>query len=167
MQCVPEVKRTIIARIVKKLSCRKGISPVIATLLLVAIAVAASIVTYGWVMSMIKTQGAAAQTGIRIELVEFATNGTTSNDWVNMTIRNVGSAACRIQTIYITYNGTSYVQEYTTGNVLNTGDKIKMCFGSAETPGVFAWSSNDVYNIQVVTDNGFSVDGTYFSPKAG
>ncbi len=37
---------------------RKGISPLIATLLLIAIAVAASVLTYSWVMSMIGSQSA-------------------------------------------------------------------------------------------------------------
>jgi flagellin-like protein len=41
---------------------RKGISPLIATLLLIAIAVAASVLTYSWVMSMIGSQSGQAQT---------------------------------------------------------------------------------------------------------
>lgn len=49
----------------------RAISPVIATLLLVAISVAAAVITYSWVMSMITTQGAQAQTSIKVDLVEF------------------------------------------------------------------------------------------------
>ena len=50
---------------------RRGVSPVIASLLLIAIAVAAAVVTYSWVMTMISTQGRQAQTSIRIDEVLF------------------------------------------------------------------------------------------------
>ncbi len=50
---------------------RRGVSPVIATLLLVAIAVAASVVTYTWAMSMTANQSAQSQTGIKIDQVRF------------------------------------------------------------------------------------------------
>ena len=142
---------------------RAAISPVIATLLLVAIAVAAAILTQAWVTSMIKNQGSGAQTAIRIEMVEFAKNGA-NNDWVNMTIRNVGSTATRIETLYITFNGTTYVQDYVSDNVLAVGDKVKMSFGTAEVPTGFAWVASEAFDIKVVTDNGFEVDGTFFTP---
>ena len=54
-----------------KLRKRKGISPLIATLLLIAIAVAASVLTYSWVMSMIGSQSAQAQTQVRIDSVTW------------------------------------------------------------------------------------------------
>ena len=55
-----------------KIEKRKGISPLIATLLLIAIAVAASVLTYSWVMSMIGSQSAQAQTQLRIDGVNWA-----------------------------------------------------------------------------------------------
>ena len=142
---------------------RKAISPVVATLLLIAIAVAAAIVSYSWIMSMIKTQGSAAQTGIRLEIIEFA---GASNEWVNVTIRNVGSTGTKIETIYITYGGTNYAQDYTSANVIGVGDKREMCFGSNELPSGFVWIDGEAYDIKVVTDNGFTVDGTYYAPPA-
>ena len=149
----------------KIISNRKAISPVVATLLLIAIAVAAAIVSYSWIMSMIKTQGSAAQTGIRLEMVEFAPNGA-SNDWINVTIRNVGSTGTKIETLYVTYDGTIYAQDYTSANVIGIGDKREMCFGSNELPSGFSWVEGEAYDIKVVTDNGFTVDGTYYAPPA-
>ena len=143
---------------------RKAISPVVATLLLIAIAVAAAIVSYSWIMSMIKTQGSAAQTGIRLEMVEFAKNGT-NNDWVNVTIRNVGSTGTKIETLYINYGETTYAQDYNSTNTIKIGDKREICFGSNELPSVFSWIEGEAYDIKVVTDNGFTVDGTYYAPS--
>ena len=54
-----------------KFQKRKGISPLIATLLLIAIAVAASVLTYSWVMSMIGSQSGQAQTQVRIDSVAY------------------------------------------------------------------------------------------------
>jgi len=146
-------------------SNKKAVSPVVATLLLIAIAVAAAIVSYSWIMSMIKTQGSAAQTGIRVEMVEFAKSGG-NNTWLNVTIRNVGSTTTKIETLYATTNGNTYLQDYTTDNVINVGAKREICFGTAEDPTGFAWAYGDAYDIKVVTDNGFSVDGTYFAPAS-
>jgi flagellin-like protein len=160
-----EVKKKMLRKIRKIRSNIKAVSPVVATLLLIAIAVAAAIVSYSWIMSMIKTQGSSAQTGIRLELVEFAKNGT-ANEWLNVTIRNVGSTTTTIETFYVTVGGNTYVQDFDAANVINVGDKREMCFGGAEMPDGFIWTTGEAYDIKVVTDNGFSVDGTFFSPAS-
>lgn len=159
-----EVKKKMFRKIRKIRSNIKAVSPVVATLLLIAIAVAAAIVSYSWIMSMIKTQGSSAQTGIRLELVEFAKNGT--NDWINVTIRNVGSTTTTIETFYVTVGGNTTLQEITSPNVIGVGDKREFCFGLTEDPSTFSWTYGETYDIKVVTDNGFSVDGTYFSPAS-
>jgi flagellin-like protein len=157
-----EVEKTLFKKMRRIRSNREAISPVVATLLLIAIAVAAAIVSYSWIMSMIRTQGTAAQTGIRLEMVEFANSTVGSNDWLNVTIRNVGSAATKIETIYVTNSGTTHVVDYSSANLINVGAKREICF---ESDG-FNWANNEAYDIKVVTDNGFTVDGTYYSPAS-
>ncbi len=49
----------------------RAIEPIIAALLLIAIAVAASVMVYSWIMGMISSQSEQAGTSIRIDLVEF------------------------------------------------------------------------------------------------
>jgi len=39
-----------------------------------------------------------------------------------------------------------------------------MCFGTDELPSGFTWTLGEAYDIKVVTDNGFTVDGTYYAP---
>jgi flagellin-like protein len=78
---------------------RKAISPLIATLLLIAIAVAASVLTYSWVMSMVGSQSGQAQTQLRIDSVTWAAGGDFS-----ILIRNTGSVAATIESVGIRTN---------------------------------------------------------------
>lgn len=85
--------------ILPKIKNRKGISPLIATLLLIAIAVAASVLTYSWVMSMIGSQSGQAQTQVRIDSV-----GYTDNNTVIVAIRNTGSIDATIESVWVRSN---------------------------------------------------------------
>ncbi len=103
---------------------RRGVSPVIATLLLVAIAVAASVVTYTWAMSMVANQSAQSQTGIKIDQVLFGKNGVSANG-ISVALRNTGSIAATIQSIYV-FQGDKFIVSITwtsestlTGNTLS------------------------------------------------
>lgn len=78
---------------------RKAISPLIATLLLIAIAVAASVLTYSWVMSMVGSQSGQAQTQLRIDAINW--NSATE---INVTIRNTGSVAASIESVAMKLN---------------------------------------------------------------
>ena len=82
-----------------RLEKRKGISPLIATLLLIAIAVAASVLTYSWVMSMIGSQSAQAQTQVRIDSVTWVSIALTSID-----VRNTGSVDATLESVSIRKN---------------------------------------------------------------
>jgi flagellin-like protein len=81
---------------------RKAISPLITTLLLIAIAVAASVLTYSWVMSMVGSQSAQAQTQVRIDTVAW--NKLDSGQGFSIVIRNTGSVAATIESITIRLN---------------------------------------------------------------
>ena len=158
--------KTRLFKKIKFRSNRKGISPVVATLLLIAIAVAAAIVSYSWIMSMIKTQSSSAQTGIRLEIVKF-TNATAANqnDAINFTIRNVGSVATKIETIYVTSGDTTYSQDDFPASSIAIGKTIEMTFnGTQALPPNFLWEHSEPYDVKVVTSNGFTVEGTFYAP---
>lgn len=80
----------------------RAIEPVIASLLLIAIAVAAAVVTYSWVMGMISNQQSQAGTSLGIDLVQFTKTGTTK-DKILITVRNKGTVATTLSTVYLTY----------------------------------------------------------------
>jgi FlaG/FlaF family flagellin (archaellin) len=81
----------------KFISSRRAVEPVIASLLLIAIAILAGIILYTWtigIMTGLMQAGGASQTVEHLILVNF--NGTNS-----VTFMNVGSTPINITVIYI------------------------------------------------------------------
>jgi archaeal type IV pilus assembly protein PilA len=77
----------------------RAISPVIATLLMIAIAVVASLVTYAWVMGYMNFQ--TEKTGQAIQ-IQSMTNSTTTGKLV-VYVQNVGDGSVQIngQSVYV------------------------------------------------------------------
>lgn len=78
---------------------RSGVSTIIATLLMIAVTVAASVITYSWVISMVNYQSIQSRTQIRIENVVWI----DSNHYV-VEVRNTGSVAADIKDVAIEKN---------------------------------------------------------------
>ena len=86
----------------KILKSKKGISPILATLLLIVIAVAAVIVTYAWVMTFTATQTTTAG-----KMIDFdSAHIDAASDVVTVYVRNEGTEVVTIDKIYI--DGISY-----------------------------------------------------------
>jgi len=82
---------------------RKAISPVIATLLMIAIAVAASILVYVWSMGLVGSlQGTGGQQTREQLIMEayVATNTTKGETWT-LYMRNVGPTTVEVAAVYI------------------------------------------------------------------
>jgi len=85
---------------------RRGVSPVIATLLLIVIAVAAAVLTYVWVTGYIGRSATAAeapqlQERIKINAVQAAAGTVT----VNVSAMNIGDVKVNITAAYILAEG--------------------------------------------------------------
>jgi flagellin-like protein len=91
----------------KILKSKKGISPILATLLLIVIAVAAVIVTYAWVMTFTTTQTTTA--GKMIKFDSAVINATS--DVVTVYVRNSGTEVVTVDKIYI--DGVGYTSGVT------------------------------------------------------
>ena len=91
----------------KERNSKKAISPVIAVLLLIVIAVAASVITYSWINWFITLQQEQASSIIRIEETDLSL--LASNGVAKIYIRNVGGTKVTVDTVYI--NNTKYVTE--------------------------------------------------------
>jgi flagellin-like protein len=92
---------------------RRGVSPVIATLLLIVIAVAAAVLTYIWVTGyMGKVTGAVEQTSMqqlqeKIKINAVSVNSTTET--VTLSVSNIGDTDVTISGAYVlTQGGTSF-----------------------------------------------------------
>jgi flagellin-like protein len=146
---------------------RKAISPLIATLLLIAIAVAASVLTYSWVMSMVGSQSAQAQTQVRIDSVTW----NVVSDTADLTIRNTGSVAAEIESISVRLNKAgqpAYLKSYTTANSVDTGETLPMPWdGTGTTPLGFAgFEYSTSYVLRVTTKTGFYYELVASTPAA-
>jgi len=110
-----------------KFQTRRGISPIIATLLLIAIAVAASIVVYVFVTGLAGnlTTGGGQQTTERLQMQSYnfalTPQACSCSDWVlQIFLLNSGSASTTISTVY--YDGTllTLSTPFTAGTALST-----------------------------------------------
>lgn len=129
---------------------KRGVSPVIATLLLILIAVAASIIVYVWVTGYL---GASTPTSTpeimeRIKIDSVKVSSTT----VTIYVRNIGD---------ITVNITSaYVIDAETGTTVASNDSVKTTIGPGEVKAVYVnvtsvtLTSGKPYVAKVVTKNG-------------
>ncbi len=147
----------------RKNSRTKGVSPIVATLLLILVAVAAAVVLYAWVSglsSSAKSSG-AERTGIafEIEAAELYNTSNKSNAGGNVTIyvRNIGPMPIE--------NGTwsLYVLDPTTSQVIAIN--TSWSFGKTISPGEIVsttvifdknLTTNQFYVIKVVSPQGVS-----------
>jgi flagellin-like protein len=81
---------------------RKAISPILATLLLVVIAVAAIVVTYAWIMTYMNN--ANQQAGVMLRKLNVNFYNTTGVKKIDIDITNAGTEDTQIIRLYI---GTS------------------------------------------------------------
>jgi flagellin-like protein len=83
----------------------KAISPVIATLLMIAIAVVASLVTYAWVMGYMNFTTAKTGKAILIQSVSNVTTTTPANNKLTLYVQNVGDSAVTFNDQSVFVNG--------------------------------------------------------------
>jgi len=113
------VKEEVQTNLLKLLKSRKGISPILATLLLIVIAVAAIVVTYAWVMTFMGAQTGAGGTILSIENVYWNSTASTTS----IVVRNIGTSDARIVRLYIG-NTTSNLLDVTITSDLGTSGRV-------------------------------------------
>jgi flagellin-like protein len=134
----------------KMLKSKKGISPILATLLLIVIAVAAVIVTYAWVMTF--TSSTTGQSGavLTVENTRYWNDSGTLK--VDITIRNSGTADAKVVEVY---QGTSSsnlaaVSSVTydpTTQMVSVDSSLKITFA-------LSWTDGTRYYFKAVTEAG-------------
>lgn len=96
----------------KKLRSRKGISPILATLLLIVIAVAAIVVTYAWIMAYTATVTGAANLGV------MAISKYNSTAYI-IDVKSLGTANATVEKVRIAGSaGNTGWQSLPDGNTL-------------------------------------------------
>lgn len=137
----------------KLLGSKKAISPILATLLLIVIAVAAVIVTYAWVMTFTGTQTQQAGVFWKQENIYWASG------YINVTIRNTGTSNGKILAAYVGNSATNYT------SVTMTPSSATVSAGSATTFRLtYSWSANTRYYFRFATDTAVSLEFSEKSP---
>ncbi len=126
------------------LKSKKAISPILATLLLIVIAVAAIVVTYAWIMTY--TSSTTAQAGIMLK--KDAVSWNEENSTIVIHVRNTGTADATIDAIYIGTSSTNLTLQTTVSYdpiskvVLKDGYTIKITV-------TYQWSPQKTYYFKI------------------
>ncbi len=127
----------------------KAISPIIATLLLIAIAVVASLVVYAWVMGYIGFQ--TGQTGSAVQVQSVTFSGTTPNEKVaTVYLQNVGTNTVTLvpaQCLYV--NGVQDTGAASSTTSLTAGSTATITSASA-----VLLASGQTVTVKVTTQGG-------------
>jgi len=86
----------------KQRRSKRAITPILATLLLIVIAVAAIVVTYAWIMTYVSQR--QNQAGVILTPTNVRYYGTTPNEKIDVDVQNTGSSDAHVIQIYV---GTS------------------------------------------------------------
>ncbi|MDH5447897.1 MAG: hypothetical protein OEY24_01915 [Candidatus Bathyarchaeota archaeon] len=147
------------------LKSRKGISPILATLLLIVIAVAAIVVTYAWVMTFMGAQTTAGGTILGIDNVYWnSTAKTTSID-----VKNEGTSDAKLVSLYIGNTAsnllevTIYTDLGTTGKLLAVDQKITVVLDWPNALDSY-WTNGKTYYFKIVPETGTPKEFTHAAP---
>jgi flagellin-like protein len=124
----------------------RAISPVIATLLMIAIAVAASLVTYAWVMGYMNFQTEKTGKAIQIQSVSSNTDGIT----LTLYVQNVGNSPVTFTAQSVFINGTLATSDAATNPTLAAGSTKTINATLPQAPGSVSFT----VNLKVTTQDG-------------
>jgi flagellin-like protein len=116
---------------------KKALSPVVASIILIAVTVAVSIAVAAWMGALTFTFMGTEE--LKITKVEFI----SGNANINITLQNTGTTPVTVTEIYVN-----------AGNDLLTDD-LTVAANSVEEPQVAtSWTEGDNYQIKIVTSKG-------------
>jgi len=140
------------------LKSRKAISPILATLLLIVIAVAAIVVTYAWIMTYMT--GAGQQAGVRLFKLNvnfYTQNGTK----IDIDVGNSGTSDTQIILFYAGTSSTTLQNQTTTPT-------LPAALRASSTQRItinYNWTSGVTYYFKVVSSAGQTIEWPEQAPS--
>ena len=132
------------------LKSKKGISPILATLLLIVIAVAAVIVTYAWVMTF--TASTTSQAGAMLSVENIRFHNVSTTDYVEVIIRNSGTADAKIVEVYAGTSSTALVPQTSVSYTPSTA--VVAAGSSLNVTITYDWTDGTRYHFKMATEAG-------------
>jgi flagellin-like protein len=141
------------------LKSKKAISPILATLLLIVIAVAAIVVTYAWIMTYMGSTTQQASVILYNENVRFYQSGGANNR-TEIVIGNSGTGDTHIVRLYLGTSSNNLVEITANTNITSSG--IPLSAGSTAAIRVDwpnnavsgNWTAGETYYFKVVPQQG-------------
>jgi len=137
------------------LKSKKAISPILATLLLIVIAVAAIVVTYAWVMTYMGTT--TQQAGF----IPYKANVAFSTGTITVDIGNSGISSGQIVAIYIGESASTLQNQTTISPTLPEPIDAGAIVSFAVTK---TWTADTTYYFRVVPNSGAALEFQATSP---
>jgi flagellin-like protein len=130
---------------------KKGISPILATLLLIVIAVSAVIVTYAWVMTF--TGSTTSQAGAILSLDNYRFYENT-DDYVEITLRNSGMSDAKVETVYAGTSESNLISQTVdsyspSSQIVSEGETLTITLQ-------FDWDDGTRYYFNIATEEGIN-----------
>jgi flagellin-like protein len=134
------------------LKSKNGISPILATLLLIVIAVAAVIVTYAWVMTF--TGSTTSQAGAILNLENVRFYNISSTDYIEITLRNSGTADATVASVYVGISDSNLALQSSIS--YNPSSQIIVQGSSLNITITYDWTDGTTYHFNIVTEEGLT-----------
>jgi flagellin-like protein len=125
------------------LKSKKAISPILATLLLIVIAVAAIVVTYAWIMTYMSSAGTQAGVILYKANVRFYDDGTKK---IDIDVGNSGTSDTQIIQVYIGTSSATLQNQTTTQSL-----PISLAAGKIVRLTVeYNWTAGATYYFKII-----------------
>ena len=134
------------------LKSKEGISPILATLLLIVIAVAAVIVTYAWVMTFTSSTTSQAGVFLRKDTLSWPTNNT-----IILYVRNTGTDDGLVDAVYVGTSAENLVKQTNVNYSPSTG-LVEADGGTVTITIAYSWTSKATYYFQVAPKVGSALE---------
>ena len=136
----------------KMLESKEGISPILATLLLIVIAVAAVIVTYAWVMTFTSSTTSQAGVFLRKDALSWPTNNT-----IILYVRNTGTDDGVVDAVYVGTSAENLMKQTNVTYSPSTG-LVEADGGTVTITIAYSWTSQATYYFQVAPKVGSALE---------
>jgi len=135
---------------------KKAISPILATLLLIVIAVAAIVITYAWITTYMGTT--TQQAGF----IPYKANvNFRADDIITIDVGNSGTSSGQIVQVYVGTSATALDSKTATPSL-----PITVAAGKIESFNVtYTWSAGETYYFKVVPNSGAALSFTEQAPQ--
>lgn len=145
----------------KMLKSRKGISPILATLLLIVIAVAAIVVTYAWVITF-----TGNVTGQDVQLRKVNTYWNSTANTITVDLSNQGTADGKIDSVYIGASATNLNLQDDADVTYYPETRIIVSHGTISIVLSYEWEFNTEYYFKIHPEVGVDCEFQKTSPAS-